>query len=204
MTITNGKVTYGRSVQPKDYETKRAEVEIAFTVADDGSDAQEKLDAAAQMAISKAHELLGLAAPAPATVAKVSAAANAGKTKQDLAAEAQAATAATAPPKTRGRKAAAPPAPLAPEPEADLENTGAPAGDNEMGEFADDLAGAAPEITDARLGELVRDQAQKVGPAPVRTLIGAYGAIAPKTYRDIPQEKRQAFVTELGKLQKAS
>jgi hypothetical protein len=59
MQITGGKVTFGRSVQPAQYETKKAEVEISFTLAE-GEALEGKLDYAAEMARSKALEMIGL------------------------------------------------------------------------------------------------------------------------------------------------
>jgi hypothetical protein len=59
MQITGGKVTFGRSVQPAQYETKKAEVEITFTLAE-GEALEGKLDYAAEVAQSKALEMVGL------------------------------------------------------------------------------------------------------------------------------------------------
>jgi hypothetical protein len=75
--ITNGKVTYGRTVKTGDYENKRVDVEIVFVVPDgaNAEDAHGYLGDAGIIAFNKAHELLGLAdrkaisKPQPVTLA---------------------------------------------------------------------------------------------------------------------------------------
>jgi len=59
MQITGGKVTFGRSVQPAQYETKKAEVEITFTLAE-GEALGDTLNHAASVAQDKALEMVGL------------------------------------------------------------------------------------------------------------------------------------------------
>lgn len=67
MQITGGRVTFGRSVQPAQYETKKAEVEITFSFAE-GENLEGKLDLAASIAQDKALEMVGLK-KGPANVA---------------------------------------------------------------------------------------------------------------------------------------
>ena len=57
--ITKGRVTYGRTIQPAQYESKKAEVEIEFVIGE-GEEVGEWLDRAGQMAQDKAHELVGI------------------------------------------------------------------------------------------------------------------------------------------------
>lgn len=71
--ITGGKVTFTRSIQPAQFETKKAEVEIVFTMAEGASleAGQAELNAAAEMAQSKALEMLGLKKATPVETATV-------------------------------------------------------------------------------------------------------------------------------------
>jgi hypothetical protein len=69
--ITGGKVTYGRTVQPAQYESKKAEVEISFVIGE-GEDIGDMLDRAAAMAEGKALELVGLRKAISPPVAAVS------------------------------------------------------------------------------------------------------------------------------------
>lgn len=66
--ITGGRVVYGRTVQPAQYESKKAEVEITFAVAE-GEDHAALLDLAAKVACDKAHEMVGLKPIAKSAVA---------------------------------------------------------------------------------------------------------------------------------------
>lgn len=72
MCITGGSVLFGRTVQPAQYESKKAEVTIHFAVEDGATEAavQGIIDQASTMAHAKALELVGLAAEAKPTTAK--------------------------------------------------------------------------------------------------------------------------------------
>lgn len=74
MSITGGKVTFGRTVQPAQYESKKAEVEIAFAVEDGASDdaVTALVDKAAHMARGKALELVGMTAEAKPAATRAS------------------------------------------------------------------------------------------------------------------------------------
>ena len=61
--ITGGRVVYGRTVQPAQYESKKSEVEFAFAV-EDGAFSQEALDGIIKTAMEKAQSV------DPAVVAK--------------------------------------------------------------------------------------------------------------------------------------
>lgn len=61
--ITAGRVVYGRKIVPAQYESKDAQVEIAFTIAD-GEELGDTLDRAAVIAQKKVLQLLGLASSA--------------------------------------------------------------------------------------------------------------------------------------------
>lgn len=57
--IINGKVSFGRTVKTGDYENKRADVEIAFSVGE-GEDATAIIEKASSVAQAKCLELLGI------------------------------------------------------------------------------------------------------------------------------------------------
>ena len=59
MPITNGEVTYGRTAKTGDYENKRVDVKLSFTV-EDGQDYSELLTLAGREAHDKAHAMLGI------------------------------------------------------------------------------------------------------------------------------------------------
>ena len=57
--ITGGEVGFGRTVKTGDFENKRVDVKLSFTVGD-GEDYSTILGLAAQQAHDKCHEMLGL------------------------------------------------------------------------------------------------------------------------------------------------
>jgi hypothetical protein len=57
MQITNGSVTFGRSIRPADFENKRAEVTLAFVV-EEGETPEEAITKAGEMAQRHCMELL--------------------------------------------------------------------------------------------------------------------------------------------------
>lgn len=59
--VTSGRVVYSRTVQPAQYESERAEVELAFIV-EDGRSVEDAVDAA--MAAAKARVLASIGAGA--------------------------------------------------------------------------------------------------------------------------------------------
>ena len=57
--ITGGKVTFGLTLCPKQYESKRADVEMSFSVAE-GDDYSAIFDRASRAAVNRVRELVGL------------------------------------------------------------------------------------------------------------------------------------------------
>ena len=73
--IIGGKVTFGLTVCPKQYESKRVDVEMNFTVKED--DSYEKIfDKACFAAVNRAREMVGLPKIADPTETKGKAAAD--------------------------------------------------------------------------------------------------------------------------------
>lgn len=58
MQVTSGRVGYSRTVQPAQYESERAEVEVAFVVAED-EDPADAIAEAAAVAKEQALAVLG-------------------------------------------------------------------------------------------------------------------------------------------------
>jgi hypothetical protein len=57
--ITQGKVIYSRTIQPAQYESKKAEVELTFVLAE-GEDLGNALDETAEIVKAKALEMVGI------------------------------------------------------------------------------------------------------------------------------------------------
>lgn len=205
MQITGGKVAYLRSVQPAQYETKRCEVEITFTLGE-GETLSNQLDIAAKAAMDKVHEVVGLkAAPAagtskvtttpknttpPATDPKADAAANMTAREQ----KAQAQKAPKTPPASTG---------------AAISTGGErkPSDDGLDFDLDPGKPAEAPALTDKDLtaavnkkhGELSKTLGQAAAPK-VRELIAKYAGELPKQLRDIPADKRTEFLAALAEL----
>lgn len=74
--ITGGKVTYGQTICPKQYESKRADVELTFTVGEADS-YEEVFDRASRAVVNRCRVILELpklpepAAPKPTSISAV-------------------------------------------------------------------------------------------------------------------------------------
>ena len=207
MQITGGKVTYLRSVQPAQYESKKCEVEIVFTLGE-GEVLGNQLDIAAKAAVDKVHEVVGLKVvtgtakvattpknptPPPAQDPKADAAAN--MTAREQKAQAQANKAPKTPPSTG----------------AAISTGGErkPADDGLDFDLIPSTveAPASAPITDKDLtaavnkkhGELAKTLGQAAAPK-VRELIAEYAGELPKQLRDIPADKRAEFLVALAGL----
>jgi hypothetical protein len=62
MHISSGRVVYLRSVQPAQYETKKAEVELTFALAE-GEELGNTLGYVSSLAMARAHQMIGITAP---------------------------------------------------------------------------------------------------------------------------------------------
>jgi hypothetical protein len=211
--ITHGVVKYSRTLNLGDYNSKKADVEIGFQVAE-GESHDKMLNLASSIAVNKAEEILtGKAAPAAAASVgpvgggnavmsdddkKRLAAADAAakkKAKEDAAAAAKTAKAAKAPPAVDDDFGDEP------------TGTGAApaAGDEDLNDLlGDDVTATAPPVTDKDLLEAVQKKNGEIKSAPaIRNLLGKYVA-APGQLKDIPAEKRAAFLAELKTLKAAA
>lgn len=221
MQITGGRVVFARSVQPAQYETKKAEVEITFTLAE-GEELGTTLDRAGEVAQAKALELVGLQKPKtepksmtavvdgvsvrvpPVTTAKAE------RTKADLERE-QTEKLNT---KVKDEKIAklpkTPPAarpdPAAVEEEAKPQiSTGAervdPAAVGDPDDGLGDLLGDQPVVSDADLTSAIGQHNAKIkNPIAIKALVTKHGGGNPPQVRAIPRANRNTFLEELKKL----
>ena len=196
--ITGGEIKYGRTVKTGDFENKRVDVALTFTV-EDGEDHADIVQAAAKEAHDKAHAMLGIKVtadkPVSATEPKPEPKADkapAGRTKADIEAETTAAL------KTKAVKA-----PKAPKPAATtVAPPTAPAADD-FSEFNEDAVESQPEITDAAMSTAMNKKVGELkvvhaGAAPklVKELINKF-VEPPKKSHDIPQNLRAEFLKKL-------
>ena len=181
-SITGGRVVYGRTVQPAQYESKKAEVELTFGV-EEGGDLGGFLDETAALAMAKAHEMVGMKSEAKKPAPK---------------APPQTAT-ATAP---QGQKEAAAAKmnakdKAAPKDEIDLGDTKPAISTGEERIDPDGLdLGPAP-LTDKDLLEVVSAKMREINnPKAIKDVREKYVKV-PMGIKDIPQDKRAAFIADV-------
>jgi hypothetical protein len=205
MQITGGRVSFGRSVQPAQYEGRKAEVELTFALEEGTTEAAAKaaLDHVAAMAKAKALEIVKddkatakAAAEAPPVTPKATTepkTAPKGKTKADLEAEQNAKLAAS------GGKATVAGDDLVEEKPAI--STGGERKDPAQADpdgLDDGAAPAAKVYSDKDL----TDTASKVNaiiknPQAIKDVRAKYTDTPTAAIATIPQEKRAGFVADL-------
>lgn len=194
--ITGGIVRYERTVKTGDFENKKLAVELSFGI-EDGADEVAALDQVGNQAIDFVHNKLGLPTGTPA--ARRAPKASATAITETAASDAQKAASAAS------RKPAKPPSTPKTEDVVDMgEGTGqAISSGGERTNPADDLSfldepEAAPEITDKEIVDKIGQVNGKINnPIEIKKLVGKFAGQPPKTYRDIPQDKRATFLKEL-------
>lgn len=217
MQITGGKVIFQRSVQPAQYETKKAEVELSFTLSE-GESLEGKLDEVSAIAQAKALELVGLK-PATTTVKPTSVPATKpatepkGKTKADLEVEQNAKLNGKEVKPVKEKKT--PPKPPAENIMGDVEeitaniSTGEERKDPAQVSEDDELLGLGGEaadepVTDEELvSQVAKHNAKIKNPTAIKLLIAEYfekgGKVQP-ALKLIPANKRRDFLDKLLKL----
>lgn len=212
--ILGGTVTYGRTINLGDYNSKKAEATIGFSVEDGGS-----IDEASAVAVAKVNELLNITPAKAVTVLaapleRFTTTALAPKETHDAAGIKEAnAGKLEAEKRKPGRPPKVTPAAEAPKPVDDeFPETDKPqisTGEERKGpeDTAGDEWGAeAPAVTDLDLtskinhknGELRKVHGDAAAPK-IRQLIGKY-VTPPKQARDIPGEARAKFLEDLAAL----
>lgn len=231
MQIMGGKVTYARTVQPAQYESKKAEVEISFTLSD-GEEMGDSLDRAGNWAMTKCHEMVGITKPTHATEKTMAAIADGvqaakdarhieevtnplglpketkGKGKTQAEKDAAKAEAAA---KMNGKKATAP----LPDPDAlpDEPTQAISSGDERVSpddndtSFLDEPSTPAREIKDTELYEAAGKKNKELMPKHAGASPAMIKALVqkfvplPKQLKDIPQDQRTKFLEQLAALQ---
>jgi hypothetical protein len=206
--ITGGKVSYGRTVKTGDYENKRCDVELTFSVAD-GEDYEQMFSLASRQAVRKLEEMLGLTsvkvpemvkratesaswtAPAPAAVPQAPV-------------EPPSTPTVEAPAKKRGP--GRPPKAAKDEPEvAEAKVEKRAKKDAELADAEIDHPGFTPippkadaePITDKKLIEAVQQKAKTVGPDKVKALRNKFTGSNVNQIITLAQDKRAAFLEAL-------
>lgn len=192
LQITNGTVKYGRTVKTGDFESKRADVELAFSVPE-GEDAENVIERVQDIAMQKCEAILGFsvkAKPAKKDAAVAEEKPAAGKAKKipavETSAEVEEPVAVAAKPAVAAKAGAA----------------------EEVGEDnIDDILGMeAPakekEITDKELNDATQKcQAENKNSPAIRKLIEEAGVKSPPgRIIDIAQNKRQGYLDGLKKV----
>ena len=197
--VTSGEVTYGRTVKTGDYENKRADVKLYFTVEDDDK-YEENLAQAAKEALVRVYAMVGLKLPGAEATVAVTLKKEAetiketekpkGRTKANLEAEKLAAVGGAA--KT---EAVAAPA---------SEKVAAAEGEDLT--FDEDAVTEQPEITDEVMKAAMSKAMTKLnkthegkGGVMIKALIATF-VEPPKKSHDIPQAARPAFLKKLEEL----
>jgi hypothetical protein len=208
--IVSGTIKFGRTVKTGDYENKRGDVELTFSVAE-GEDPAATLDAVSREAHDRLNKILGIrvaGAPAPAatpitsvSTVQIPVASAPGRTKADIEKEV---TAAATPKKGPGRPPK-PPAPTAAGPAPKPANDPLAIEPVEPVDPIEDLGGPAQTvITDKELSDAAnRANTKTAGKnvTAIRALNAKYGGgPVPKGLRDMPQGNRAAYLEELAKI----
>lgn len=218
--ITGGEVSYGRTMKTGDFENKRVDVKLSFSV-EEGEDHTAILQAAAREAHDKAHAMLGVKKPDPPAEPAAKTSVPVTPTKEEAVATATAKADNLV--KARAAKAAKV------EKEVLFEHGGNP---NALGEtpadgslpaglkrtdpkaepvedlgFDEDAIESQPEITDAALSTAMNRKvavlkAKHAGAAPtlIKALINTF-VEPPKKSHDIPQNLRGEFLKKLEALE---
>lgn len=178
--ITSGKVSYGRTVKTGDYESKRCDVELAFSVSE-GEDFTATFDLTCRQVIRRFNEMTGAKDTIPefagASVEQVVQT----PTKAPKP-EAPASTVAEAAPKKgpgRPKKEK-----LEPKPEPEVEA----AEDKKADEC---VAGLEEPVTDAEIREACTRAAPKIGPDKVKAIRNTFKVMQ---VIELPQDQRRAFL----------
>lgn len=189
--ITGGRVVFARTLKVTDFEPKKAEVELSFSVEAGETLDQDFLSRTAYQAQAQVHDMLEIKPPViklrpqidPGSLTLV-----ADGTKTVIRKKATDAS--------RGVKAQGPNIGTGDErinPD-EVATAGVAVADQEVNWDAP----AATPITDKELVDHISHKNVQIKkPAAINALIAKFAGKTPKTYKDIPQDARQVFLDEL-------
>lgn len=207
--ITGGRVCYSRTVQPAQYESKKVEAELFFAV-DEGEDHTAIFSRAAAEAHGKVYEMLGIKPadkPAISDKQRLASEKTGGDTGEVVTgkptAEKPARTKKTAPPPAKAEDPASMGEPATTAPSAPGAAPAAPANPASPADIEDEFdALPAAEITDQQLSDAMsKKNAEIKDTRRLKELVGKYGVARS---RELPQDKRAAFLLELNALKPAA
>jgi hypothetical protein len=195
MHISSGRVVYLRSVQPAQYETKKAEVELTFALAE-GEELGNHLTYVSSLAMARAHQMVGIAAPeAPAAKETKTAVQRAAEKAEKIEKGAENTTVSDA---VFGEKVANKPA-------AEEDIPGFLKRDAENKLPADpllaELVGTQPDLTDQEFSAQVVAIVAKIGvagPNAVREKLNKFIPEGkPRQISAVPANQRRTFLAEI-------
>jgi hypothetical protein len=207
--ITGGKVSYGRTVKTGDYENKKIEVELTFSV-DPGESYAELFDLASRQVIRRCEEMVkGNVTQAAEAAAPVSITMGSGGTGPNTlvtttpAAQAEAAAVVDTKPKRgpgRPKKDAAPA--TKDEPEVTEAKTAELTKPSPAAAHTEGLASTdADDISDKQITEAITNKAKSVGPDKIKALVWEINGKPQSFSREIMQAKRPEFLKRLAALE---
>lgn len=211
MQITTVKITYGRTVQPAQYESKRGEAEVTVAF-EEGEKTEGKVEQVIQFVQAKVHEMVGLKKPDPSTKAEInvlqvsgtpSAADAPTGTKEAAAAKMNAADNVKRPgrPPKAAKPAETKPAEEKPQISTTPEDRVGPEDVDTGIDMTDPTEVPAADVTDKQLTEAVTMCADKTKKLPdIRKLIIKFVGKTPCKVIDIPAAARSQFLEELGQI----
>lgn len=207
--ITNGRISYGQTVKTGEWENKKGEVELSFSVAE-GTDADAAIKAVQTQCRAHLHTMLGLAFSEQHAHLEGPGASAASAGAKPTAPRTPKSTKAPAAVKTDAADAAA----IVDEPSnaggtASSDKGGHNAENNAGEENLDDLLGTGTitdtpkEITDKELNDATQAcQARAKNGAAVRKALNDLGVKTPPgRIIDLPQAKRQEYLDKLKAIQ---
>ena len=195
--ITGGEVTYGRTVKTGDFENKRVDVKLSFGV-DENESHEAALGNAANAAVARAHEMLGMvnvvgaqSAAGQSVAAQKPVARRTASTTDKVEAKVAAGTGEVTKVGPLGAED-----PITGIPEG-LKRTATASPNNPVADPLDFLGPTPPpaEVTDKELVERVtRHNAKIKNPVAIRELVTKHGAT---NLVSLSQDKRSQFLTEM-------
>jgi len=204
MQITNGTIKYGRTVKTGDFENKRGDVELSFSVPD-GQDAEKTMEGVKALAHKHLHSLLGIgkATAAPTEMTPVPA-------KPEVATNVAPSSETVVIGRSQGKPPKMPKVHLTPGKEQPQEADPASIEDVPQAPAKaakpsqDELPGSgSPEVTDADLTSACSRAQQATGNGPgIREWIAKCGVKPPARLIDMPQTSRRAFLDGLKDVKK--
>ena len=198
--ISGGKVTYGRTIKTGDFENKRLDIELAFSVGE-GEDFKGMFDLTCRQVLRRFNEMAGTKFDIPdfgdAEEAPAAPAAPQAKTEAPASPKVEAEDKPAAkrgrPPKAKTE------AKVEPKDEPEVQDA---KDEKKLGEiFADGAMANDPEpdaeISDKELQEACVNRAKVVGPDKVKALRDKTAGKVLKSINELPQTLRPKFIADL-------